>query len=46
MGVGGDTGWTRNVHPEYMVGPGVYQWSFRMLPLRAQDEPVRLGREG
>jgi beta-galactosidase len=26
MGVGGDTGWTLNVHPEYMVKPGTYRW--------------------
>ncbi len=38
MGVGGDTGWTRNVHPEYIVGPGVYEWSFQILPLRAGEE--------
>ena len=30
MGVGGDTGWTRNVHPEYIIGPGTYRWGFRM----------------
>jgi beta-galactosidase len=39
MGVGGDTGWTRNVHPEYIVGPGVYEWSCRILPLRAGEDP-------
>jgi beta-galactosidase len=27
MGVGGDTGWTRNVHPEYLLGPGTYRWA-------------------
>ncbi len=27
MGVGGDTGWTQNVHPEYMIRPGTYRWS-------------------
>jgi beta-galactosidase len=27
MGVGGDTGWTRNVHPEYLISPGVYRWA-------------------
>jgi beta-galactosidase len=26
MGVGGDTGWTLNVHPEYMIRPGTYRW--------------------
>ncbi len=28
MGVGGDTGWTRNVHPEFLIGPGDYSWKF------------------
>jgi beta-galactosidase len=32
MGVGGDTGWTPNVHPEYLIQPGVYRWSFRLRP--------------
>lgn len=27
MGLGGDTGWTRNVHPEYLIGPGTYRWA-------------------
>lgn len=27
MGLGGDTGWTRNVHPEYLLGPGTYRWA-------------------
>jgi beta-galactosidase len=26
MGLGGDTGWTLNVHPEYMIKPGTYRW--------------------
>lgn len=30
MGVGGDTGWTRNVHPEYLIGPGTYRWAATM----------------
>ncbi len=28
-GLGGDTGWTCNIHPEYFIGPGVYQYMFR-----------------
>ncbi len=32
MGVGGDTGWTRNVHAEYLLPPDVYTWSFRLRP--------------
>jgi len=30
MGVGGDTGWTPNVHPEYLIQPGIYRWAFTM----------------
>jgi beta-galactosidase len=30
MGVGGDTGWTRNVHPEFLIGPGTYRWGFSL----------------
>lgn len=33
MGVGGDTGWTPNVHPEYLLQPGAYRWSFRLRPV-------------
>lgn len=28
-GLGGDTGWTRNIHSEYFIGPGMYQYMFR-----------------
>jgi beta-galactosidase len=44
MGVGGDTGWSRNVHPEYMVGPGTYEWSFVLRPLRAGQDPAAVAR--
>jgi beta-galactosidase len=30
MGVGGDTGWTRNVHPEYLLNPSTYRFGFRL----------------
>ena len=30
MGLGGDDGWTRNVHPEFHIGPGSYRWGFTM----------------
>ncbi len=30
MGLGGDTGWTRNVHPEYLIGPGTYRWGLSL----------------
>jgi beta-galactosidase len=39
MGLGSDTGWTRNVHPEYLIGPGTYDWSVQIAPLRAGQEP-------
>ena len=28
MGLGGDTGWTRNVHPEYLLPPTIYRYAF------------------
>lgn len=30
FGVGGDTGWTRNVHPEYQLPAGTYRYAFRL----------------
>ena len=33
MGVGGDNGWTPNVHPEYLIHPGIYRWAFTMKAL-------------
>lgn len=30
MGLGGDTGWSRNLHPEYWVRPGTYRWGFAL----------------
>lgn len=32
-GLGGDTGWTPNVHPEYLVPPGRYRFGFVFEPL-------------
>lgn len=34
MGLGGDTGWTPNVHPEYLLPPAVYQYAFAIEPTR------------
>ncbi len=31
MGLGGDTGWTRNVHTEFLVPSGTYRWSCRLM---------------
>ena len=33
MGLGGDTGWTKNVHPEFTIGSGSYSYSFALKPL-------------
>lgn len=32
MGVGGDTGWTRNVHEEYLIRPARFHWTWHMRP--------------
>jgi beta-galactosidase len=34
MGVGGDTGWTRNVHPEWRLPPGHYRCRMLLRPLK------------
>ncbi|HEY3415359.1 MAG TPA: glycoside hydrolase family 2 TIM barrel-domain containing protein, partial [Armatimonadota bacterium] len=34
MGVGGDTGWTPNVHEEYLIKPGRYDYTLRFRALR------------
>ena len=33
QGLGGDTGWTRNVHPDYRPGPGHRTWRLILTPL-------------
>lgn len=30
-GLGGDTGWTKNIHPEYRIGDGVYPFDFALI---------------
>ena len=35
MGVGGDTGWSLNVHPEYLLPPGKYTYAVCLRPLAA-----------
>jgi beta-galactosidase len=44
MGLGGDTGWTANVHPEFLIQPGDYCFSFRMRPVNESDDPAVLAR--
>lgn len=29
-GLGGDTGWTCNIHPEYFIGGGMYTYWFKL----------------
>ena len=45
MGLGGDTGWTRNVHPEFRLPPGEYRFRLRLRPLAAGADPAAYGRE-
>jgi beta-galactosidase len=37
MGLGGDTGWPRHVHPEYLIGPGTYRWGVALLSLSGES---------
>lgn len=32
-GLGGDTGWTQNIHKEYRIYPGVFRYAFTICPL-------------
>jgi beta-galactosidase len=44
MGVGGDDGWMSQVHPEFLVYPGLYRFAFRLKPLTSHDDPAALAR--
>lgn len=44
MGLGGDTGWMRNVHPEYRIGPGCHRYRVRFRAIGAADDPAAIGR--
>jgi beta-galactosidase len=44
MGVGGDEGWTSQVHEEYLLYPGEYRYGLRLRPITGQDDPAALGR--
>ncbi len=39
MGLGGDTGWTPNVHPEFLLPPAIYRWGMELQVLGASDMP-------
>jgi beta-galactosidase len=45
MGLGGDTGWTPNVHPEFLLPPGVYRWSFKAAPFGRRSDHETAGKD-
>jgi beta-galactosidase len=46
MGVGGDDGWMASVHPEFLVNPGRYQFTFRLRPVWAGEDLAAAARTG
>lgn len=44
MGVGGDDGWTSQVHPEFLIRPGEYRYSLRLRPVAPADDLRAAGR--
>ena len=44
MGLGGDTGWTKNVHPEFRLMPDGYRFRIRIKPITGSDDLTALGR--
>ncbi len=44
MGVGGDDGWMAQVHPEFLVYPGIYRFAYKIQPLTALDDPTVIAR--
>jgi len=40
LGVGGDTGWSRNVYPEYLLPPGTYPYAVVLRPEVAEEGSV------
>lgn len=46
MGVGGDTSWGAQTHPEYTITPDNKHYSFTIVPLRSGDEPLKLSKKG
>ncbi len=39
-GLGGDTGWSPNIHPEFQIAPGRYHFGFLLRPLAAGAHPT------
>ena len=46
MGVGGDDGWLSQVHPEFLIFPGLYRFSFKLKPLTSVEDLAALARIG
>ena len=44
MGVGGDDGWLSQVHPEFLIYPGLYRFSFKLKPLTGEENAVDMAR--
>jgi beta-galactosidase len=44
MGVGGDDGWMSQVHPEFLVLPGIYRFAYKLKPLTSEDDPDATAR--
>jgi len=45
MGVGGDDSWGAMIHPEYRLLAMKYEYSFRMRPIRKDDDILKLAKE-
>jgi beta-galactosidase len=45
MGVGGDNGWTSQVHEEFLIYPGEYRCGLRLKPITGRQDPSVLGRQ-
>lgn len=44
MGLGGDDSWRSTAHPEYLIQPRDYRFSFTLAPLAATRDPQDLAR--
>jgi beta-galactosidase len=44
MGVGGDDGWMSQVHPEFLVYPGIYHFAYTLKPITSLDDLATIAR--
>jgi len=42
MGVGGDDSWGAKPHPQYLIKPGAYSWSFILQPVKKMGDALRV----